>query len=142
MEYLLIVAIAFIIIVPAAFVFYNYSKESSQEISDSEIAKLGKAIVDAAEVVYYSGEGAKTVLELNVPDNLANTFIVDGRELVLNMTTSFGNSEVVFFSSVNLTTDSSNCVVNVCNVPQLNSSGLKKIKIESIGGDDVNISMK
>lgn len=137
LEYLLVVAITFIVILPATYLFYSYSKESGYEITDAQITRLGKTIVDTAESIFYSGQGSKTVLEVNVPDNIDTAQIIDGRELVFNVTTSFGVSEIVFFSSVSLTA-SGNCTANVCAIPGLANSGLKKVKIEVIG-DSVRI---
>ena len=139
LEYLLIVALTFAIIIPTTYLFYNYSKESSQEIVDAQITKLGRSIVDSSETIFYSGQGSKTILDLNVPDNVESAIIIDGRELVFNVTTTFGVSEIVFFSSVNITTPSSNCNANVCSLPGLASSGLKKVKIEAISKDSVDI---
>lgn len=141
LEYLLVVALTFAIIVPTTYLFYSYSKESSQEITDAQITKLGRSIVDTAETIFYSGQGSKTTLELNIPANIDSALIIDGRELVFNLTTSFGISEIVFFSFVNITTISSNCNANVCKIPELSSSGLKKVKIEAIGKDSVRIEV-
>lgn len=141
LEYLLVVALTLAIIVPTAYLFYNYSKESSQEITDSQITKIGKSIVDTAETIFYSGQGSKTTLELNVPDNVQSAQIIDGREIVLSLTTNFGISEIVFFSSVNISTSGSNCEQMVCQLPELASSGLKKVKIEAISKETVNISV-
>ncbi|MBI3035046.1 hypothetical protein HYY71_01880 [Candidatus Woesearchaeota archaeon] len=132
LEYLLVVALTFAIIVPTTYLFYNYSKESGQEIEDSQVIKAGRSIVDSAESIFYSGQGSKTVIELNVPESVSSAVIIDGRELVFNITTTFGISEIVFFSSVNLTTEASGCIENVCSIPQLGSSGLKKVKLEAI----------
>ena len=139
MEYLLIVALTFAIIIPTTYLFYNYSKESSQEIVDAQITKLGRTIVDSSETIFYSGQGSKTILDLNIPDNVDSAIIIDGRELVFNVTTTFGVSEIVFFSSVNITAPISNCNANVCYLPGLDSSGLKKVKIEAISKDSVDI---
>lgn len=141
LEYLLIVALTFAIIVPTTYLFYNYSKESSQEITDAQITNVGKGIVDAAESIFYSGQGSKATLELNIPSNIDSALIIDGRELVFNITTNFGVSEVVFFSSVNITTIGSNCIANICSIPELASSGLKKVKIEMISKDSVQIEV-
>lgn len=141
LEYLLVVALTFAIIVPMSYLFYNYSKESGEEITDAQITRLGRSIIDSAETIFYSGQGSKTVLELNVPDKIVSALIIDGRELVFNLTTDFGTSEIVFFSSVNITTSSSNCIANVCKIPELASAGLKKVKIEAIGKDSVSIEM-
>lgn len=140
LEYLLIVALTFAIIVPATLLFYNYSKESGQEIADAQITKIGRSIVDTAESIFYSGQGSKTLLELNIPDNIGSAQIIGGRELVFNITTNFGISEIVFFSPVNITTESSDCDANVCRIPGLSSSGLKKVKIEAISNNAVSIA--
>ena len=139
LEYILIVALTFAIIIPTTYFFYNYSKESSQEIIDAQITKLGRGIIDSAETIFYSGIGSKTALDLNIPDNINDVLIIDGRELVFNLTTSSGNSEIVFFSSVNLTTEGSNCNSNVCRIPDLPGGGLKQVRIESINKDSVSI---
>lgn len=137
----MIVALTFAIILPTAFLFYNYSKESSQEIVDAQIAKVGRSIVDTAESIFYSGEGSKTVVELNIPDNVISAVIIDGRELVFNVSTTFGISEIVFFSPVNLSTTSENCAINICSIPDLSTSGVKNVKIESVTKDSVSITV-
>ncbi len=132
MEYMLIVALTLALILPTTYIFYNYSKESSQEITDAQITKLGRSIVDTAASIFYTGSGSRTTLKLDIPKGVSSALIIDGRELVFNVTTSFGVSEAVFFSSVNLTTISSNCIVNVCRIPELASSGIINLKIEAL----------
>ncbi len=141
LEYLLIVALTFAIIVPTTYLFYNYSKESSQEITDAQIIQFGRTLVDTAESIFYSGQGSKTVLELNIPENIVSAVIIDGKELVLNMATNFGNTEIVFFSSVSLTTTGANCNLNICNIPEFTISGLKKVKIEAVSTESVSITI-
>ena len=141
LEYLLVIALTFAIIIPTAYLFYNYSKDSVQEIADAQVAKLGKSIVDTAEAIFYSGEGSKATLELNIPDNVDSAILIDGRELVFNITTNFGTSEIVFFSLVNISTTGSNCNANICSMPELASSGLKKMKIEAISKDTVQLEI-
>lgn len=140
LEYLLVVALTFAIMVPTTYLFYNYSKESSQQMTDAQITRLGRSIVDSAATMYYSGVGSKTTLELNVPDNIASAVIIDGKELVFNMTTSSGVSEIVFFSSVNITTGAG-CNSNVCSLPQLALSGAKKVKVEATSSNSVSIDV-
>ena len=139
-EYILIIALTFAIIVPTTYLFYNYSKESSQDITDGQITKLGRVIIDSSETIFYSGIGSKTTLDLNIPNSIRNVLIIDGRELVFNVTSSSGISEIVFFSSVNLTTDGSNCNKNVCSIPGLPREGLKMVKIESVSKDSVKVN--
>lgn len=141
LEYLLVVALTFAIIVPTTYLFYSYSKDSTHEIADAQVTKIGKSIVDAAEAIFYSGEGSKTTLELNIPDNVDSAILIDGRELVFNVTTNLGTSEIVFFSAVNLSTTGSSCNANICSMPELASSGLKKIRIGAISKDTVKLEV-
>ena len=141
LEYLLIVALTFAIIVPTTYLFYNYSKEASQEIYDLQIIQFGRTLVDTAESIFYSGQGSKSVLEANVPEKIVGAVIIDGKELVLNMSTPFGISEIVFFSSVNLTTVGAYCNRNVCNIPEFTVPGLRKVKVEAINTESVLIQV-
>ena len=140
LEYLLIVVLTFAVIIPAAYLFFSYSKESTEEIKDSQTLKIGRDIVDTAESIFYSGQGSKTVLEINIPDNVVNVVIIDGRELVFNISTSFGVSEIVFISNVNMTTAGSNCNLNVCSIPNLAAQGFQKVKVEAINQNSVSIT--
>ena len=54
LEYLLVVALTFAIIVPATYLFYNYSKEPNEQIIDSQITSIGRSIVDTAESISIS----------------------------------------------------------------------------------------
>jgi len=90
LEYLLIVALTFVLVVPSSYLFYNYSRDSSQELVDAQITNIGRTIINSAESLFYSGQGSKTTLEVNVPDNVASSVIIDGKELVFNVTTPFG----------------------------------------------------
>ena len=139
MEYLFIVALTFSIIIPTAYLFYSYSRESGQQIADSQIQQLGANIIDAAQSIYYSGQGSRTELQTNVPDGIDSVMIMDGKELVFNLSTEYGVSEIVFFSSINITAVQSDCALNYCKLPGLASPGLRKIKIEAITKDSVEI---
>ena len=139
-EYLIIVALTFVIIVPTTYLFYTYSQQSTDELSDSQLTKIGRNIVDTTESVYYSGLNSKAVLDFNLPENVQSVIIIDGRELVFNMSTHFGVSEVVFFSSINMTTDGSNCNANVCSLPELRTGGRKKLRIEAINPSSVIVN--
>ena len=139
LEYITLVAITLVIIVPATYLFYNYSRDSTQEISDAQLTRLGREIIDTSEKIFYSGIGSRTVMQINLPEGVTSGVILDGKELVFNITSQVGVSEVVFFSAVNITTDPTKCTENVCTIPLFYSSGLKKIKIEAVSKDSVRI---
>ncbi len=55
MEYLMIIAIVFVIIVPTVYLFYSYSKQSMDQSVYSQVGEIGKGIINNAKSVYYSG---------------------------------------------------------------------------------------
>jgi uncharacterized protein (UPF0333 family) len=139
LEYLLIVALTFAVIIPTTYLFYSYSKESGQELVDAQITKIGRNLVDTSETIFYSGDGSKTIIKVNMPDNVDVVTIVEGRELVFNLSNSFGVSEIVFFSLVNMSTDGSYCTGNVCKIDGFADGGLKNLKIHAINSRTVDL---
>ncbi len=134
----MILGLALGIIVPTTYLFFRYTSESNVQIIDSQIVQIGRSIIDTAKSVYYSGEGSKIVLELNMPKNVGDVYIIANRELVFEITSEIGDIEEVFFSTVDIpiTSDdaSSECRDNGnCKLTEIATFGLKKIKIESIG---------
>lgn len=137
LEYLMIIGLTFGIIIPTVYLFYSYSRESNIQIVDSQINSIGSNIVNTAESIYYSGEHSKTIIEFNMPENVNGISIISERELVFTVGTEFGDTDIVFFSNVNLTTDPSYCRpenVYICDLSHIASQGHQKIKIESISG--------
>lgn len=130
MEYLLIIALTLGILVPTTYLFFSYSSESNTEITDSQAVRLGRDIIITAESVYFSGEGSRIIMEANMPEDVTGISILGNRELVFNISSPFGPNEAVFFSSVNLTSDS--CSGSACSLSDLAGAGLKKISIESV----------
>jgi hypothetical protein len=152
LEYLMIIALVLGIIVPVTYLFFQYSSESNAKIVDSQIIKIGRNIIDTAEIVYFSGEGAKIVVELNMPEGVDDIYILSNRELVFEFTTEIGETESVFFSSVDIPitsvpTTSGGCPtiegVVRCDLSSIAGLGLKKVEIKSIddgsGGTEVLI---
>ena len=139
LEYLMIIALTLGIMVPTTYLFFRYGSESNVKVIDSQINQIGRAIIDTAETVYFSGESSKVILQLNMPENVQDIYIIYERELVFNLTTTIGESEAVFFSSVNIT--SSDCLNEICSLREIAGVGAKKIKIESVNnGKEVLIT--
>ena len=139
-EYLLIVGLALGVIVPTAYLFFTFSSESNEQILDTQIDKIGRDIIDTAETVYFSGEGSKIVLDVTMPENVVDVYIKANRELVFKTTTELGEVERVFFSSPGVDITSGVCDVDGnCELTDLASAGLNKIKIQSGSDGKVKI---
>src|SRR3989338_4687878 len=123
LEYLMIIGLTFGIIIPTIYLFYSYTRESNIQIVDSQINSIGRNIVNMAESIYYSGEHSKTIMEFNMPENVNRILIISERELFFDVTTEFGNTDIVFFSDVNITADLIYCVNEVCDLSHIASQG-------------------
>jgi len=129
-EYLMIIAITIGIIMPTTYLFFRFSSQSTDKIEDTQALQIGTFLIDNAETIYFSGEGSKVILKLTMPENILDINIIDNRELVFNISNSYGGTESVFFSLVNIT--SQNCLDNVCSLSEIAGKGSKNVKLESI----------
>ena len=128
-EYLLIVALVLGFIVPTSYIFFKYTAKSNDEIIDSQITQIGNTIIDTAETVFFSGQGAKIILELKVPKNVIDVDIKSNRELIFKVLSETGERELVFFSPGNIEILSDSCAGSDCELSGLADEGLKKIKV-------------
>jgi len=127
LEYLMVIALAMGIIVPITYMFFQYSSESNVQIIDVQVTQIGRNIIDTAESVYYSGEGSKIVLEINMPENVEDVYIIADRELVFKVITELGETEIVFFSDIDIIIAEDGDLTDIAGV------GRKKVEIQSDG---------
>ncbi len=137
LEYLMIIALVLGIIVPTAYLLFRTTSESNVKILYSQISQIGNSIIDTAETVFFSGEGAKIVLDINMPKGVSDVKILANRELVFDIVSELGTTEAVFFSSTTIPIISDDptpdCVNNGnCDLSDLAGEGLKRISIEAI----------
>ena len=124
-EYLMIIALTLGIIVPTSYLFFRYSSESNVQIVDVQVTRIGRNIIDTAETVYFSGESSKIVLEINMPENVEDVYIIADRELVFKVITELGETEIVFFSDIDITIAEDGDLTDIAGV------GRKKVEIKS-----------
>jgi hypothetical protein len=138
-EYILVVGIAMLLIVPGAVLFYNYSKRSSDELLRSQIDTVGSDIIDAVEKVYYIGENTWETIRVYVPDNVRWIYIMNDSELVIEYDSNAGIGQAVFFSdNINITApdgpdyrfSGKQYISNITDEP--NQAGLRIIKISAM----------
>lgn len=102
-EYLMVVGIAFVIIVPMVYIFFNYSTEMSQEVTQAKVGRIAGNLVDAAEEVFYLGEPSKSTVNFDMPGGVFDAFIPpNSREVMFYLGDDLKSTEIVAFSNVNL----------------------------------------
>ena len=134
-EYILVVAIAMLLIVPGVVLFYNYSLKSNDAVLRSQIDMIGNDIMDAVEKVYNVGEYSWQSVKIDVPSKVSNIYILDNSELIIEYNTYSGISQAVFFSDINITAGGNaipfpSGAVSISNAMH---PGLNIIKVISVG---------
>ena len=134
-EYILVVGVAMLLIVPGAYLFYNYSVRSGDELTRSRVEAVGNDLVDTAEKVYFIGENSWETLDVDAPDEVRWIYIVNNSELVIEYDSHVGISDAVFFSDVNITTPYSfggkEYISDISSVES--HAGRRLVKISSMG---------
>lgn len=134
-EYILVVGIAMLLIVPGVMLFYNYSLKSNDEVMRSQINMIGNDIMDAVEKVYYIGEYSWQSLKIDIPNKVSNIYVLDNSELIIEYHSYSGTSQAVFFSDVNIS-GGGNSIPDPPGAVSISNSmhpGLNIIKIVSMG---------
>jgi len=99
LEYVLVIAFAFVIILPGVYFFYLYSQGSAASLASSQYAKFGQEVIASAVETLAQGKGSWVNLDTIVPRSVLNiTTSPDGRELIITYDTPYGPSDAVFFS--------------------------------------------
>ena len=127
-EYLMVAALAMIVVFPLIFVFSNKASDSIDTVVDSQVTDIGNSIVDNAEIVYYQGEPSRVTIEHTFPDTITDIYTLGGEELVFVL---HPDKELVFTTDV---------PINGSFGEQAFSAGRKNIKISAVDGY-VNITI-
>ena len=132
-EYVLVVGIAMLLLVPGAILFYNYSTRSSDELMRSKIDMIGNDILDSVEKVYYIGENSWETIKVDMPENVRWIYVLNNYELIIEYESHIGVSEAVFFSDINMTTPPAYKVGNRGFISDETHAGLNIIRVISMG---------
>jgi len=121
MEYLVIIGFVAVITLPLIIIFQTHSKETSEDISSSQVYQISKRIADGAETVYYLGEPSMLTIKAYFPAHI-NGIKIGNKEIVFNISRGLKDDELVIYTPINITGNLST------------HEGVHYIRIESKGG--------
>lgn len=131
-EYLSIISIALLILIPSTVLFLNYSKSTTDSITSGQLNLIGTTIKDKSEEMYVVGKGSWVTLEFSFPQSLQDAGINSGNEMYFTYSTAKGTSQVVFFfDRFNITTITNTSCATSCNLNF--TEGVNKVRVESNG---------
>ena len=117
-EFMVVMAFVLLMITPTILIFRSQIKSMNEQVNINQAYAIEKKIISSAEEMYYFGSPSKTTIKVYMPSGVKNIKITDN-EIIFNVTTQYGTTEVVQATPVNLTGSISHI------------SGLKYITIES-----------
>jgi len=130
-EYLFVVALSLMLVIPASFLFLGYSSSQEDTISAAQINRIGNEVLTKSEEMYVIGNNSWMTMEIILPDNFKKARIYGERELVIDYYIKSGYTQAVFFSDVDITNGTHRCVSNPCDVQMF--AGINMIRVTSRG---------
>lgn len=139
-EHMLVIALGILVIIPIVYFFYNYSVSQMDEVSMTQINRMGNDILNSAESVYYMGKPSRVTLDTNMPPGVNGIYILGTKEIVYNFTFRGKYSDIAFSSNVPIAGPYANETGTPCS-SACYSPGLKHITMIS-EGENVSIVFK
>lgn len=103
LEYLVILGMALAVLIPATYLFYDYSQSTNERVVRGQIDVIGSKVITQAKAMYALGRNNRVTIDLTIPSPVINVTILDGMELVLTYRSRQGVQDAVYFSDVNIT---------------------------------------
>lgn len=129
-EFLMIVAVATALLLPASYFFFSYAQGSTAQISSAQINTAGISIKQGAEEMFGVGPNSWKTIEIRLPDVLIDVGIKNNNELYFTFNTPNGISQnVYFFDRFNISISNDNdcdieCALDI-------GAGVNRIRIQS-----------
>ncbi len=110
MEFIMIVAISMMILLPGIYLFRNYAFESNDQILTARLNEISDTVLLKSKKMYYYGPPSKSTIEVDMPPQLGNIYVIanpdntENVEYYLGFTilTSRGPEEITYYSDVPL----------------------------------------
>lgn len=127
-EYLMVIALSFMLLVPGLYLMLEYTRGTTTQIIGYQVDQLGRLFVDGSNTVDGFGKDARLVVEADLPDKVKNISSY-GKILTIEIRDGPAKGSTMFVAKVNMTVNLSADDMSV---------GPKRFRIES-QGDYVSI---
>jgi uncharacterized protein (UPF0333 family) len=94
MEYMLILGFMFLLLIPLLVVYATTQKQSTDQLTEGQVLKVGNTIRDAAERIYFAGDPAQETISLYFPERIQQINITN-KSIVFVMSGGAGSYDLV-----------------------------------------------
>jgi len=145
-EYIMIITIGMMIMIPGIYLFRNYAFDSNDRILSSRISEIANNILTNSEKIYYYGPPSKTTVSIDMPPGISSMYVLsipenDEYYLGFKILTTSGEKDYFFESKMPIepeekelcTNMPEQCNGNICECfkERYYSKGIKNFKTES-----------
>ena len=102
MEYLIVFAMAFVMLIPLVLIFATQSENIKSDITAAQLEKLSSELADAAQEVYYMGTPAQKTVQIVFPDRIRG-ITIQNRLILIDVAGSDYEYQFVKETTINLT---------------------------------------
>lgn len=102
MEYLLVVAFGFLLLVPIVLISMTQSSRFTSDVTAAQIQKVGRELTDAVDSVYYAGPPTKRTMQLYFPVGIRNVTLSNST-IIFRVSGSSGAYDYPVFAATNVT---------------------------------------
>ncbi len=149
-EYILIITVALMIILPGIYLFRNYVSQSSDQIVERRLTEISNSIITKGRKMYYYGPPSKSTVTVELPPEIRAMYLlgVNGSDkeviesyLVFRTISSQGEQDFLFESDVPLyaVDEASRCEISdqcskgycICFDNRFYSKGIKNFEVQA-----------
>jgi hypothetical protein len=128
-EYIMIIAVSLMILLPGIYVFRNYAFESNDQLIEKRLSEVSSFMLGKARKVYYYGPPSRSVINIEMPPQIDKMYILkfidpdpskNEYHLGFSILSSQGRKEYTFLSDIH-TSELSDCVdiAQDCSYPKI-----------------------
>jgi hypothetical protein len=135
-EYLLVISLLFMMLIPGIYMYYSYSQTSMQEVAGAKIADIGNSVINNAENSYFLGQGSRITLDITMPQGVKSAWIkCSADKTYCELVFKFAETDAVFTTDVPIKCALTTCTDGINFDERAYSSGEKKFVIETTATD-------
>lgn len=101
-EYMMIISISLVILIPLFFLVNSYISSSKDELKIRALEDGVDSLAEASDMVYFQGYPAKMSISMYIPDGVQSA-TVSGNLIRVNVRTSSGITDIIALTQANMT---------------------------------------
>lgn len=101
-EYMMIISITLVIMIPLLFLVNSYMAEGKDELKVRALEDSVDSLAEVSDMVYFQGYPAKMTMNFYIPENVL-VAEADENLIRVQVMTSSGNQDIISFTQANLT---------------------------------------